>query len=93
MGLLDTQQSRMTAECFARAKELKMTDTPKSLLEAVRYYTDPRNQVMTRKPEGHNEMESLLGKLVNVPKHELDQQVEKAKAKSKKRTKKPKKKS
>lgn len=48
---------------------------------------------MSKKPEGIGAMESLLGKLVKVPKRELDQQVEKAKAKSKKRTKKPKKKS
>lgn len=48
---------------------------------------------MTRKPEGVGETEDLLRKLVQVPKKELDREVEKAKAKSKKRAAKRKKKS
>jgi hypothetical protein len=49
--------------------------------------------MMARKPEGHNEMESLLGKLVRVPKAELDREIQKAKPKTprKKRAKKRKK--
>jgi hypothetical protein len=48
---------------------------------------------MVRKPEGVNETEDLLRKLVQVPKAELDREVEKAKAKPrrKKSAKKPKK--
>ena len=48
---------------------------------------------MTRKPDGVWETEDLLRKLVRVPKKELDKEVEKAKAKSKRRAKLPKKKS
>lgn len=40
---------------------------------------------MVRKPEGVNETEQLLRGLVRVPKRELDQEVEKHKAKAKKR--------
>lgn len=48
---------------------------------------------MVRKPVGVAETESLLQKLVQVPKAELDREVEKAKAKPrrKKTAKKPKK--
>lgn len=50
---------------------------------------------MVRKPEGVAETESLLQKLVQVPKQELDREVEKARAKPqrKKRAAKRKKKS
>jgi len=48
---------------------------------------------MVRKPEGVNETESLLRKLVQVPKHELAAEVEKDKRKPKKRAAKRKKKS
>ena len=48
---------------------------------------------MVRKPEGVEETDALLSKLVRVPKRELDQQVAKAKAKAKKRAKVRKKKS
>lgn len=49
--------------------------------------------MMVRKPEGIAETEDLLRKLAQVPKRELDREVEKAKAKSKKRAAKRKKKS
>lgn len=39
---------------------------------------------MVRKPEGHDEMAALLGKLVQVPKKELDKEIAKAKPKPKK---------
>lgn len=42
---------------------------------------------MTRKPEGHDEMTKLLGKLVKVPKKELDQALEKDKQPKKRATK------
>jgi hypothetical protein len=48
---------------------------------------------MVRKPEGVDAAESLLSKLVRVPKKELDREVAKAKAKAKKRAKVRKKKS
>ena len=38
---------------------------------------------MVRKPEGADAAESLLSKLVQVPKAELDREVAKAKAKAK----------
>ena len=38
-----------------------------------------------KKPEGHGEAASLLRKLMQVPKRELDREAEKAQAKSKKR--------
>lgn len=38
---------------------------------------------MVRKPEGADAAESLLSKLVRVPKAELDREVAKAKAKTK----------
>lgn len=46
---------------------------------------------MVRKPEGHDEMTELLGKLVKVPKKELDQQLQKKTPKRKKSATKPKK--
>lgn len=46
---------------------------------------------MVRKPEGVNETEDLLRKLVQVPKRELDDHLAKRKAKLKKRAKKRKK--
>lgn len=46
---------------------------------------------MVRKPDGHNEMTELLGKLVQVPKQELDKQLAKKKPPRKKSAKKPKK--
>lgn len=46
---------------------------------------------MVRKPEGVNETEALLRKLVQVPKAELDKQLAKPKPKRKKSAKKPKK--
>jgi hypothetical protein len=42
---------------------------------------------MVRKPEGADAAESLLSKLVRVPKHELDAEVAKAKAKPKRKKK------
>jgi hypothetical protein len=39
---------------------------------------------MTRKPEGHDEMTKLLGKLVQVPKKELDAALAQDKPKPKK---------
>lgn len=47
---------------------------------------------MSRKPEGHDEMTGLLAKLVKVPKAELDREVEKAKAKPKRKKSAPKRK-
>lgn len=46
---------------------------------------------MVRKPEGHDEMTELLGKLVKVPKQELDKQLANKKPPRKKSAKKPKK--
>lgn len=40
---------------------------------------------MVRKPEGVNETESLLRKLVQVPKEELDAEIAKEKAKPRKK--------
>ena len=40
---------------------------------------------MVRKPEGADAAESLLSKLVQVPKAELDREVQKAKAKKRKK--------
>lgn len=37
---------------------------------------------MVKKPEGMDAFESLLGKLVKVPKSQVDREVEKAKAKA-----------
>jgi|KBSSwiStaDraftv2_1062776.scaffolds.fasta_scaffold180265_5 hypothetical protein len=48
---------------------------------------------MVRKPEGADAAESLLSKLVQVPKRELDREVARDKAQRKKRAAKRKKKS
>ena len=37
---------------------------------------------MTKQPEGMDEFQGLLGKLVKVPKSQMDREVEKAKAKA-----------
>jgi hypothetical protein len=42
---------------------------------------------MSKKPEGIGEFQSLLGKLAQVPKKELDQQVAKVKKRAVKRKK------
>ena len=42
---------------------------------------------MAKKPEGHAEFQSLLGKLAKVPKRELDAEVRKAKKRAAKRKK------
>lgn len=47
---------------------------------------------MVRKPDGVAETESLLQKLVQVPKQELDRELEKAKAKPKPKKRAPKRK-
>ena len=40
---------------------------------------------MTRKPEGLPEFQKLIGKLVKVPKRELDRAIHKKKAKKRKK--------
>lgn len=42
---------------------------------------------MSKKPEGHGEAESLLRKLIQVPKRELDREVAKHKKRAAKRKK------
>lgn len=43
--------------------------------------------MMSKKPDGHEEAQSLLRKLVQVPKRELDREVSRHKKRAKKRKK------